>query len=58
MMSTVYLTRGELQKYMAKLRLLHELDGANHDYLTDLARCVIDNDLIEKTLKEGNQELN
>jgi len=58
MLSTVYLTRGELQKYMEKLRLLHQLDGANHDYLNDLARCIIDNDLIEQTLRERNQGLN
>ncbi len=57
-LSTVYLTRGQLDKYMAKLRLLHEIDGANHDYLNDLAACVIDNDLIEATLKEGNRDLN
>jgi tetratricopeptide (TPR) repeat protein len=58
MLSTVYLTRGELDKYMDKLRLLHELDGTNHDYLSDLAQCVIDNDLIEETIKEGNRDLN
>ncbi len=58
MLSTVYLTRGELDKYMAKLRLLHEIDGQNRDYLTDLALCIIDNDLIDQTLKEGNRELN
>ena len=58
MLSTVYLTRGELGKYMAKLRLLHEIDGQNRDYLTDLALCIIDNDLIDQTLKEGNRELN
>ena len=43
---------------MAKLRLLHEIDGQNRDYLTDLALCIIDNDLIDQTLKEGNRELN
>jgi tetratricopeptide (TPR) repeat protein len=58
MLSTVYLTRGELDKYMAKLRLLHEIDGQNRDYLTDLALCIIDNELIDQTLKEGNRELN
>lgn len=58
MLSTVYLTRGELDKYMAKLRLLYEIDGQNRDYLTDLALCIIDNDLIDQTLKEGNRELN
>jgi tetratricopeptide (TPR) repeat protein len=58
MLSTVYLTRGDLAKYMAKLRLLHQIDGTNHDYLSDLALCVIDNDLIDETLKEGNRELN
>ena len=57
-LSTVYLTRGQLDKYMAKLRLLHEIDGTNHDYLNDLAACVIDNDLVESTIKEGNRELN
>jgi tetratricopeptide (TPR) repeat protein len=58
LLSTVYLTRGDLQNYMTKLRLLHEIDGRNHDYLTDLARCVVDNDLVEKTMREGNRELN
>jgi len=58
MLSTVYLTRGELDKYMAKLRLLHEIDGANQDYLTDLAQCVIDNDLVDETIREGNRDLN
>ena len=58
MLSTVYLTRGDLNKYIAKLRILHEIDGANHDYLTDLAQCIIDNDLIEQTIKEGNRALN
>jgi tetratricopeptide (TPR) repeat protein len=58
MLSTVYLTRGELDKYMEKLRLLHEIDGKNHDYLSDLAQCVIDNDLIDQTIREGNRELN
>jgi tetratricopeptide (TPR) repeat protein/serine/threonine protein kinase len=58
MLSTVYLTRGDLDKYVAKLRLLHEIDGDNQDYLTDLAQCVIDNDLIEQTIKEGNRALN
>ncbi|MEJ2716210.1 MAG: protein kinase [Deltaproteobacteria bacterium] len=58
MLSTVYLTRGDLDKYIAKLRLLHEIDGQNHDYLADLAQCVIDNDLIDETIKEGNRELN
>jgi tetratricopeptide (TPR) repeat protein len=58
MLSTVYLTRGELDKYMPKLRLLHEIDGQSRDYLTDLALCIIDNDLIDQTLKEGNRELN
>lgn len=58
MLSTVYLTRGDLQKYMEKLRLLHEIDGAHQDYLTDLAQCIIDNDLIEQTIREGNRDLN
>ncbi|MCL4540298.1 MAG: hypothetical protein M1378_12005 [Bacteroidetes bacterium] len=58
MLSTVYLTRGDLDKYVAKLRLLHEIDGDNQDYLTDLAQCIIDNDLIEQTIKEGNRALN
>jgi tetratricopeptide (TPR) repeat protein len=57
-LSTVYMTRGDLNKYLEKLRLLHQIDGPNHDYLGDLAQCVIDNDLIEETLKEGNRELN
>ncbi len=54
----MYLTRGDLNKYIAKLRLLHEIDGDNQDYLTDLAQCLIDNDLIEQTIKEGNRALN
>ncbi|MBI5570878.1 MAG: tetratricopeptide repeat protein [Desulfomonile tiedjei] len=58
MLSTVYLTRGDLHGYMARLRVLHEIDGKNYDYLTDLAVCVVDNDLIEETIKEGNRELN
>lgn len=58
MLSTVYLTRGDLTKYMQKLRLLHEIDGENHDYLSDLAKCVIDNDMIDETVKEGNRDLN
>jgi tetratricopeptide (TPR) repeat protein len=58
MLSTVYLTRGDLDKYMAKLRLLHEIDGSNQDYLSDLAQCVIDNDLIDETIREGNRDLN
>lgn len=58
MLSTVYLTRGDLTKYMGKLRLLHEIDGENHDYLSDLAKCVIDNDMIDETVKEGNRDLN
>ncbi len=40
----------KLDKYMEKLRLLHEIDGRNHDYLSDLAQCVIDNDLIDQTI--------
>jgi tetratricopeptide (TPR) repeat protein len=58
LLSTVYLTRGDLSNYMAKLRLLNEIDGRNHDYLTDIARCVVDNDLVEETMREGNRELN
>jgi len=58
MLSTVYLTRGDLDRYMEKLRLLHEIDGTNHDYLADLAKCIVDNDLIDTTLREGNRELN
>ncbi|MFZ5868367.1 MAG: protein kinase domain-containing protein [Thermodesulfobacteriota bacterium] len=57
MLATVYLTRGDLPRYMEKLRLLHELDSANHDYLSDLAQCVIDNNLIEETIRQGNREL-
>ena len=58
MLATVYMTRGDLDKYMARLRILHEIDGANHDYLNDLAICIIDNGLVEQTIKEGNRELN
>lgn len=58
MLSTVYLTRGDLEKYMEKLRLLHEIDGKNHDYLADLARCIVDNQLVDQTLREGNRDLN
>ncbi len=58
MLSTVYMTQGNLDKYMEKLRLLHELDGANQDYLTDLAQCIIDNDLIDRAVKERNKDLN
>jgi len=58
MLATVYLTRGDPDKYMARLRILHEIDGANHDYMNDLAICIIDNGLIEQTIKEGNRELN
>jgi tetratricopeptide (TPR) repeat protein len=58
MLATVYLTRGELDKYMARLRILHEIDGENHDYLNDLAICIIDNGLVERTINEGNRELN
>jgi len=58
MLSTVYLTRGDLTNYMAKLRLLHEIDGSHRDYLADLARCVIDNRLVEETMREGNRSLN
>lgn len=58
MLSTVYLTRGDLPKYMDKLRLLHEIDGQNQDYLTPLAKCIIDNDLIDESIREGNRELN
>ena len=58
MLSTVYLTRGDLEKYMQKLRLLHEIDGRNHDYLAELARCIVDNKLIDQTIREGNRELN
>jgi tetratricopeptide (TPR) repeat protein len=58
MLATVYLTRGDPDKYMARLRLLHEIDGANHDYMNDLAICIIDNGLVEQTIKEGNRELN
>ncbi len=57
MLATVYLTRGDLDKYMARLRILHEIDGENHDYLNDLAVCIIDNGLVEKTINEGNREL-
>jgi tetratricopeptide (TPR) repeat protein len=57
-LSTVYLTRGDLPRYMAELRTLHEIDGENKDYLTDLARCVIDNNLVEETMREGNKSLN
>ncbi len=58
MLRTVYLTRGDLEKYMKKLRLLHQVDGVNHDYLGELAQCVIDNNLFEQTIQEGNRELN
>lgn len=58
MLSTVYLTRGDLDRYMEKLRLLHDIDGSNHDYLADLAKCIVDNDMIDATLREGNRELN
>jgi tetratricopeptide (TPR) repeat protein len=58
MLATVYLTRGDLDKYMARLRILHEIDGGNHDYLNDLAICIIDNGLVERTINEGNRELN
>lgn len=58
MLKTVYLTRGDLERYMETLRRLHEIDGRNEDYLGELARAVIDNNLIEETLKEGNRELN
>lgn len=58
MLSTVYLTRGDLQKYMEKLRLLHEIDGRNHDYLAELARCIVDNKLVDQTIREGNRDLN
>ena len=57
-LATVYLTRGDLEKYMGKLRLLHEIDGQNHDYLSDLAQCIVDNNLTEQAMTEGNQELN
>jgi tetratricopeptide (TPR) repeat protein len=57
-LSTVYLTRGDLEKYMGKLRLLHEIDGEHHDYFNDLAQCVVDNNLAEVVMGEGNQELN
>ena len=56
-LSTVYLTKGDLHKYMEKLRLLHEIDGRNYDYLKDLAQCMIDNDLVEEAMREGNREL-
>ncbi len=58
MLSTVYLTKGDLNAYMQRLRVLHEIDGRNYDYLSDLARCIIDNDLVEQTIKEGNRDLN
>lgn len=58
MLSTVYLTRGDLEAYMRRLRVLHEIDGRNHDYLSDLARCIVDNDLVEESIKEGNRDLN
>jgi tetratricopeptide (TPR) repeat protein len=57
-LSTVYLTRGDLEKYTEKLRLLHEIDGQNHDYLADLAQCILDNQLVEETMREGHQDLN
>ena len=56
-LSTVYLTRGDLHKYMDKLKLLHQIDGQNYDYLKDLAQCLIDNDLVDDALREGNREL-
>ena len=58
MLSTVYLTKGDLEAYMERLRVLHEIDGRNHDYLSDLARCIVDNDLVEETIREGNRDLN
>lgn len=58
MLSTVYLTKGDLNAYMQRLRVLHEIDGRNYDYLSDLARCIIDNDLVEQTIREGNRDLN
>ncbi len=58
MLSTVYLTKGELEKYMEKLRLLHEIDGRSHDYFADLARCIVDNKLVDQTIREGNRDLN
>jgi tetratricopeptide (TPR) repeat protein len=58
MLRTVYLTKGELQKYMNSLWHLHEIDGANHDYLGELAQCVVDNNLVEQTMAEGNRDLN
>ncbi len=58
MLRTVYLTKGELEKYMQSLRHLHEIDGANHDYLGELAQCIVDNELIENAMAEGNKELN
>lgn len=58
MLRTVYLTKGELEKYMHSLRRLHEIDGANHDYLGELAQCIVDNELIENAMAEGNKELN
>ncbi|MFH1112625.1 MAG: tetratricopeptide repeat protein [Pseudomonadota bacterium] len=58
MLSTVYLTKGDLEAYMGRLRVLHEIDGTNHDYLSDLARCIVDNDLVDQTIREGNRDLN
>ncbi len=56
-LSTVYLTRGDKDKYMEKLRLLHQVDGENYDYLKDLAQCMIDNELVDEALREGNRDL-
>ncbi len=58
MLSIHYLRSGDLSKYMDRLRLLHEIDGASHDYLADLAQCIIDNNFIDEAIKDGNRELN
>ncbi|MFH0821138.1 MAG: tetratricopeptide repeat protein [Pseudomonadota bacterium] len=56
-LATVYLTKGDLHKYMEKLRLLHEIDGKTHDYLLDLAICMVDNELVAQALGERNRDL-
>ncbi len=59
MLATVYLTKGQTEKYMSTLRSLIELDPpGKKDYLVQLAQCIIDNKLMEQTIKEGNRELN
>ncbi|MEW6348013.1 MAG: tetratricopeptide repeat protein [Thermodesulfobacteriota bacterium] len=59
MLATVYLTKGQTEKYMTTLRSLIDLDPpGKKEYLVQLAQCIIDNRLMEQTIKEGNRELN